>query len=404
MADIRKRVGKKGVTYQVRYPSKATKSGYAFASFNTLKEAREFREDSRGRAHSVPTSAEIQTVPQAIDKWLDICAKEGRDGRDPVTAFTKKTYEYRADMMRAYAWSKPLHEIKGPDIIEFRSWLLKTYSRDQARKVLSSLQSVIREMAQRGIIENNAAAGITVRADSRYDEPVVIPTVDDVHALLSAADRLANAKNKQTARTWRRYRPILYLAADTGMRPQEYLVVPKFNLIDCGIKVDRAIERGGGKISVTKTPAGRRFIDLSPDTFELVRHYADHHAVDNKHDLIFPTASGHWQSTDNWRKRGFYAVCVEAGLVETEIEDGVKVEKPKYKPYDLRHFFASLLIEQKVNLKRVQQLMGHRDIKTTLNVYGHLIEKAESERSKPNGLISRINLQHSCGESVANLL
>jgi hypothetical protein len=44
MADIRKRNGAKGITYQVRYPSKATKTGYAYKTFLTLKEAREFRE------------------------------------------------------------------------------------------------------------------------------------------------------------------------------------------------------------------------------------------------------------------------------------------------------------------------------------------------------------------------
>ena len=44
MADIRKRKGTKGITYQVRYPSKATKSGYAYKTFLTAKEAREFRE------------------------------------------------------------------------------------------------------------------------------------------------------------------------------------------------------------------------------------------------------------------------------------------------------------------------------------------------------------------------
>jgi hypothetical protein len=37
MADIRKRNGKNGPTYQVRYPSKATKSGYAYATFRTMK-------------------------------------------------------------------------------------------------------------------------------------------------------------------------------------------------------------------------------------------------------------------------------------------------------------------------------------------------------------------------------
>jgi len=85
MADIRKRTGAKGVTYQVRYPSKASKSGYAYATFDTMKEAREFREDSRKRTQKAGTGSEIRTIPQAIDKWLDICAKEGRDGRDPVT-------------------------------------------------------------------------------------------------------------------------------------------------------------------------------------------------------------------------------------------------------------------------------------------------------------------------------
>ena len=49
MADIRKRSGSKGITYQVRYPSKASKSGYAFKTFSTLKEAREFRETNKKR-------------------------------------------------------------------------------------------------------------------------------------------------------------------------------------------------------------------------------------------------------------------------------------------------------------------------------------------------------------------
>jgi len=80
-------------------------------------------------------------------------------------------------------------------------------------------------------------------------------------------------------------------------------------------------------------------------------------------DLVFPTDTGNWQSTDNWRKRGFYAACSEAGLVKMVEEDGKLVEKPKYKPYDLRHFFASMLIEKRVNLKRIQNLMGHEDVK-----------------------------------------
>ena len=102
MADIRKRVGSKGTTYQVRYPSKTAKSGYAFKSFDTLKEARAFREDSRSHQHSGPLNPEISTVEQGIDTWLEIYAKEGRDGRDPVTPYTLKNYEYRSSLMKTF--------------------------------------------------------------------------------------------------------------------------------------------------------------------------------------------------------------------------------------------------------------------------------------------------------------
>ena len=72
------------------------------------------------------------------------------------------------------------------------------------------------------------------------------------------------------------------------------------------------------------------------------------------------------------------AACIEAGLVE-KAERGSR-ERVKYKPYDLRHFYASMLIEDRTNLKRIQKLMGHRDIETTLNTYGHLIERAEASK------------------------
>jgi integrase len=84
---------------------------------------------------------------------------------------------------------------------------------------------------------------------------------------------------------------MLYLAVDSGMRPQEYLVLPHSALKDTGVEVDRALEGGGTEITVTKTRAGRRFIDLSPETLDMVRHYADHHAVENAHDLVFSTSN-----------------------------------------------------------------------------------------------------------------
>ncbi len=403
MADIRKRTGTKGTTYQVRYPDAAAPSGYSYATFTTRKEALDFRDSSAGKKPNTSHRSEIRTVEQALQKWLDICEKEGRDGRDPVTGYTLKNYQWRRDHIVSFGWSKPLCDLTTPDIVEFRSWLLRNYSRDVAGKLLSSFHSMILEMMKRGVIDRDIVVGVSIRGDSRYDEPVVIPKEAEVQALLAAADRLANSKSKRIQKTWERYRAMLYLAADTGMRPQEYIVVPRANLADGGVKVDRALERGGDRISVTKTPAGRRFIELSPHVTDMVLHYADNHGIVSKYDLVFPTASGHWQSTDNWRKRGFYVACEEAALMERIELDGEIVEKPKFSPYDLRHFYASMLIENKVNLKRIQKLMGHEKIETTLNVYGHLIERVESAAEKRTGMLATL-AGISCGKSVANRL
>jgi len=403
MSDIRKRSGAKGSTYQVRYPNPATKSGYAYASFETRKEALEFRENAAGRKSVSTTSHSIRTVADGLQKWLDVCEKEGRNGRDPVTSDTLKHYEWRVAHIERYEWPKALHELTTPDVVEFRSWLLRNFSLDVARKLLKSFHSMVLELITRGVLDRDIVTGVSIRGTSRYDEPVTIPTEAEVLALLSAADRLANSKNAQTQRVWKRYRPILYLAADTGMRPQEYLVVPDFNLTDTDVKVDRAIESSGLKISVTKTPAGRRLIPVSPETRDLVRHYGRTHGVPsslNKNSLLFPTSSGRWQDTRNWRKRGFYAACEEAGLIDVVEKRGKLVEVPRYSPYSLRHFYASMLIEEQVNLKRIQKLMGHEKIETTLNYYGHLIERKEDEANRRTGMLAGLD-RRACGESVA---
>jgi integrase len=412
MTDIRKRAGKKGPTYQVRFADPASPTGYSYKTFDTRKAALAFRDSPKPERSNAGPRSEIVTVAQGLQKWLDVCEKEGRDGRDPVTGYTLKNYEWRRDLILSYEWTKELRTLTPPDIVEFRSWLLLNFSRDVAGKLLSSFHSMVLELVKRGVLATDPVASVSIRSGSRYDTPVVIPSEKDVFALLTAADQLANSKNRQVQKSWERYRAMLYLAADTGMRPQEYIVIPNCNLEDAGVKVDRALERGGLKISVTKTPAGRRFIPLSPETLDMVRSYAKDHAIENDYDLVFPTASGNWQSTDNWRKRGFYAACEQAGLVEAVEIDGETVERSKYSPYDLRHFYASMLIEKRVNLKRIQKLMGHEKIETTLNVYGHLVERVESAAERHVGMLASLDRKphtgletpKSCGESVANPL
>lgn len=48
-------------------------------------------------------------------------------------------------------------------------------------------------------------------------------------------------------------------------------------------------------------------------------------------------------------------------------------------PHDLRHYFASLLIERGASVKVVQALLGHEKASTTLDTYGHLWPNSEDQ-------------------------
>lgn len=46
---------------------------------------------------------------------------------------------------------------------------------------------------------------------------------------------------------------------------------------------------------------------------------------------------------------------------------------------ELRHYYASRLIQQGVDVDRVSGYLGHETVTKTLNVYGHLISQDHSD-------------------------
>ncbi len=52
---------------------------------------------------------------------------------------------------------------------------------------------------------------------------------------------------------------------------------------------------------------------------------------------------------------------------------------PRMRFHDLRHTFASLLIDQGENVVYIQKQLGHSKPTVTLDIYGHLMEKHRPE-------------------------
>lgn len=65
----------------------------------------------------------------------------------------------------------------------------------------------------------------------------------------------------------------------------------------------------------------------------------------------------------------FKKACRLAGLVDA---DG----KAKYTPRSLRHFFASIALAHGVPVHEVSRWLGHRSVKATVDIYGHLVPRA----------------------------
>jgi integrase len=75
--------------------------------------------------------------------------------------------------------------------------------------------------------------------------------------------------------------------------------------------------------------------------------------------MVFASKTGGYLDVGNVR-RAFYRILTAAGLRHIRF-------------HDLRHTFASLLIQQGESLAYVRDQMGHASIQITVDTYGHLV-------------------------------
>ncbi len=374
MADIRKRQGKKGVTYQVRYPNASTKTGYSFKTFRTMKEARAFSGQSSD--WDTGSQSSINTVVKAVDLWLDICEKVGRDGRETVEPQTLVEYKRRAKAIREYQWPSSLEGIKPTDVVQFRTWLLENKSRDMAKRTLSSLHSIFIEMKVQGHISHDPVSGIQIRVSGRHEKPEVqILNDKEMKRLLASTETLKN-KNNYMEKAWRRYQPMIYLAIFSGLRPSEYRGLTWDNVTRESVTITQRADKKG-IIGAVKSRAARRTIYLPRIVTDMIFSWKEYCPY-SESNLVFPTKSGKPLLIDNIRQSCWLPLLKEASLLDN---NGGKLT-PKYTLYSLRHYYASKLIESKKDSKFIQEMMGHSSIELTYNVYGHLIGGKEEEHKK----------------------
>jgi integrase len=164
----------------------------------------------------------------------------------------------------------------------------------------------------------------------------------------------------------------------TGMRRGELLAM-RWSAVDLNRRIAVVlatvdyIPHFGYVETEPKTKAGKRPISLPPFLVEMLKEHKDRQEAqrlkvgekwENK-DLVFPDLHGGYFNP-RYLEKTFKKIIIESGLPEIHF-------------HDLRHSAASILLSMGINIKVIQELLGHSNISITLDTYSHLLPTMQDE-------------------------
>jgi len=241
-----------------------------------------------------------------------------------------------------------------PKILEDKKTKDATLSARTVVYVVRTISAIYNHAIEDGIIQNNPALrpGRFIKTGPRR-EMVDILTPKEGDLVLTTA-------GKHFGRSY----PLLLCAMRTGMRQGEILAL-EWGDIDWNgnfIEIRRSVTKG-----VTGTPkSGKsRRVDMSDRLKEVLQqHHARMKAEALKAgqpvaELVFTSEARTPYDSANVRKT-FEAVLRKS-----------KIRKVRF--HDMRHSYATWLIQNKESLAYVRDQLGHHSIQITVDLYGHLV-------------------------------
>ena len=167
-----------------------------------------------------------------------------------------------------------------------------------------------------------------------------------------------------------------YIELATGLRRGELLGL-KWTDIDWNngiIKVRRQVARVDGQIveAPLKTKNSYRTVTISQPAIEVLKQQKEK----TNDEYVFPSLNGGPISPDsvnNMLKR----VLARAGI-------------PKVRFHDLRHTFATIALQNGVDIKTVSGMLGHFSAGFTLDTYAHVTTSAQKEAADTMGNVLNV--------------
>jgi integrase len=237
----------------------------------------------------------------------------------------------------------------------------------RSQGTMKNAMVVLREMLGHAATEDfdnyltvNPAAGLgplpkPPHDEYREEEVIRVLSGEQVERLLDAAP--AN------------YRTLVLTAVSTGVRLGELRALRwgdvEWDREKPRLCVRRSVTKNG-VFQVPKTKGSTRKIPIGARLRTALLEHRMSSRYKDESDLIFPNGKGAPLDGHNLAVREFKPALRRAGL-------------PSIRFHDLRHTFATLLLERRVPVTVVSKMLGHASAKMTLDTYSHLLPDSLDE-------------------------
>ncbi len=371
-----------------RYEYRYKVFGKQFSIYaHSLEELRRREQELHSKERSVQEkfSHPRTTLNQIYELWKEL--KKG------VRDNTYRNYCYNYERyVRDGLGEMYLQQIRKSDIKRFYNHLaderrLKAGTIDAVQTIL---HQVLQIAADDGLIDHNPSDNATKelkRAHNLHHKKREALSVEEQALLLRFLQE--NTENQK-------WYPITAVLLGTGMRVGEVT-----GLRWCDIDFEEGMidvnhtlvyySKGNHEckyaINDTKTPASKRLIPITEtvrNAFLMEKEMQKQLgivcdvSIDGYTDFIFLNRFGtlQHQGTLNKAYRRIIRDCNDSEFLKNE---NPAVLLPKFSCHNLRHTFATRLCESGMNIKLIQDILGHSDISTTMDIYTHVTREARQQ-------------------------
>ena len=309
------------------------------------------------------------TVSEYFKRWID-------SKRGTVKETTIRNYYMFGNMFENAAIDRAgtkfgelkIQDVEVQNVRDLQKVLAKNHTTRTTNDCVALVKSVFKSAIEEDrILTFNPAAAV------RRLKRTEAPARDTIHRALTKDETRAFLTGAEESYNYRLYIFLL----NTGCRIGEAAALQRRDITKDSVRICRTVTRtevGGYMIGDdTKTAAGRRTIPLTVEAREALEEQQRFNALafgksDSITDTIFKSQHGKILK-DSIVDSDIKRICTAAGI-------------ERFSVHALRDTFATRCIENGMQPKTLQEILGHSDIGMTMNLYAHVMPETKQEQMK----------------------